>query len=155
MFRRVGIAVAAGALALTGAALAATPTFYQGTTSQKIDPSCTSSCTMEPFSLNVQGGKVIGVMFSAHYKGPRRCATLTNDTFGSPQLVVRHGRLSGTMRSSRYDSMKIQATISGGVLTGSFSSRTEFLNFRGSRLVSVGPTCRTGVIHFTAHSRAP
>jgi len=158
--RRIAAVVSVTVLMASAAAWAAPPDTYLGFTNQKFAPSCRTSCAQDPIELTIGGQKLTSVLLDADFTGARKCPTLDGSqgtsldyAFGQPRLRIKHGTFNGTMKADRYTILKIRGTVTSTEITGSLSMKVTFLQFHGSRLTGLGPTCHTGKVTFTAPKR--
>ena len=151
--RKIAVVVLAGALLLSGVAMAATPQFYKGDTSQK-----------QPILVYTQNGKVFSVMFDAEWKGAKKCHSLDGPpkistslafTYGTPELRIKHGKFKGTMKTDRHNFIDIHGTVTSASVTGSFTATTTFERVVNGKLKAVGPICHTGTVTYTATRENP
>jgi hypothetical protein len=151
--RRIAVTGMAGALLLSGVAMAATPQFYKGDTSQK-----------QPILVYTQNGNVFSVMFDAEWKGPKKCHSLDGPpknstslafTYGTPELPIKHGKFTGKMKTDRHNFVDIHGTVTSASVTGSFTATTTFERVIHGKLKAVGPTCHTGTVTYTVTREQP
>ena len=151
--RRIAVVGTMGALIFGGVALAATPQFYKGDTSQN-----------QPILVYTQNGKVFSVMFDAVWEGARKCHTLDGPpklstalafTYGEPQLPIKHGKFSGRMKTDRHNFVDIRGTVTSASVTGSFTATTTFERVVNGKLKAVGPVCHTGRVTYSVTREAP
>ena len=153
VMRRIAVVGLAGALLLSGVAMAATPQFYKGDTSQK-----------QPILVYTQNGKVFSVMFDAEWKGTKKCQTLDGPpktstslafNYGTPELPIKHGKFRGQMNTDRHNFIDIQGTVTAASVTGSFTATTTFERVVNGKFKVVGPVCHTGTVTYTATRENP
>ena len=151
--RRIAVLGTAGAVLLGGVAMAATPQFYKGDTSQK-----------QPILVGTQNGKVFLVSFDAIWKGAHKCRALDGPpklstslafTYGQPQLPIKHGRFKGKMNTDPHNFINVRGSVTSASVTGSFVATTTFERVINGKLKAVGPICHTGKVTFTATREMP
>ena len=151
--RRIAVIGLAGALLLSGVAMAATPQFYKGGTSQN-----------QPILIYTQNGKVFSVMFDADWAGAKKCHSLDgsprNSTslafnYGAPELPIKHGKFNGKMKTDRHNFIDIHGTVTSASVTGSLTATTTFERVVNGTLRVVGPVCHTGTVTYTLSRESP
>jgi hypothetical protein len=144
---KIALVGTAGALLLSGVAMAATPQFYRGNTGQQ-----------QPILVYTKDGKVFLVTFDAECRGAKKCQTLDGApklstalafTYGEPQLPIKDGKFKGKMKTDRHNFIDIHGTVTPALVTGSFTATSTFEMVVKGRLKAVGPVCHTGTVTYT------